>query len=935
MGELPYPCIFWVSLPIPTVNSWVSFAHACHRMVDPDAAHEHYRTTRASQWSKWTNVVVPSLIQPYFALCRRTTNLASVDREFTALCTCNKCSSRTLNVTCVYFDRIVQIALPICSCTSAPHALLARGFICSSPTHPTLAVDIKLLEFARMQFLHMIPNTTGWCGALEDFLTSLGFKLETRDTLRRRFTACLRWYYAVVDAAENHMRAPSPPDDDDVPTTPRTRPSEYLRRRCPLCFGSSVSHDSTFAADYIACVDACFTQKRTKSHSARDPNYRDQPRSHHDSRFITEEEIKAMEREVDSIRTRRPRKAKKADENDSIEPGMSLPTSVLDECGNSFVAADEKREKASTQFFVDTGLMSLLCRHDRCLFAVNMTHNGERQHYVLALLKKLFEHLPHNATLGLLYDIACQLKRSMLNFNFLSDIFPRMIFAVSVFHAYGHQWPCQVIYHPRKCSGFGLSDGEGCERFWSALRKLIPCLRVSGYYQRLFILDLHITHLEKSSRDQLGLWLARRWKKSVVTQDRARAGVQQCGVSQDVLREQWQLQVASQTRPAPRQSKKKATQAINAILALDDSIQAEQAAIARLQDSYGSSLVDVVALQEALTRARAYLLKLQTDRHRKYVSLGVSQTTMLHKLKQSKYLLARMNALALKHRLRDRLRQRKFEMERLERSYRRTMNDIKSSKHIEGALQRRAPTIQGVAKKYNHLCTEIANMVKNNLAPAGAIIPEPIPSGGLWALDVDDSIWQDIGLEDDDVDSAPPLWLRDENVRAGIRHLHDYDRCVEEQARLRRERNGLQQWAREEWAVMCGAMAAASTNLDLQYRLKQEMTNFTRQCFLWRRDARIVPCDLGESWGPSEDDIKAAGASEFTSQVDYSAYISEPEEASSEEEAIDFDDDELYEQMETMALRDEYRGVHMSSEEDEYSSDGRNAANHSRKRRRR
>lgn len=126
-----------------------------------------------------------------------------------------------------------------------------------------------------------------------------------------------------------------------------------------------------------------------------------------------------------------------------------------------------------------------------------------------------------------------------------------------------------------------------------------------------------------------------------------------------------------------------------------------------------------------------------------------------------------------------------------------------------------------------------------------------------------------------------------------------------------------------------------ATNLDLQYCLKQEMTNFTRQCFLWRRDARIVPCDLGESWGPLEDDIKAAAASEFTRQVDYSAYISEPEEASSEEEVIDFDDDELYEQMETMALRDEYRGVHMPSEEDEYSSDGSNAANHSRKRRRR
>lgn len=234
------------------------------------------------------------------------------------------------------------------------------------------------------------------------------------------------------------------------------------------------------SADYIVCVDACFTQKRTKNHSTKDPDHRDNQQSHHDSRFLSEAQLKDMEREVETIRVRRPPKPKASEDNDAMEPGMSLPTSVLDECGNSFTAADEKREKASTEFFVDTGIMSLLCRHDRCLFAVNMTHKGERQHYVLALLREWFKHVPSNATLGLLYDIACQLKRSMLIWGFLSDVFPRMIFAVSIFHAYGHQWPCQVKYHPRKCDGFGLSDGEGCERFWSALRKLIPSLRVSG-----------------------------------------------------------------------------------------------------------------------------------------------------------------------------------------------------------------------------------------------------------------------------------------------------------------------------------------------------------------------------------------------------------------------------------------------------------------------
>ncbi|KAF9503609.1 hypothetical protein BS47DRAFT_1309539, partial [Hydnum rufescens UP504] len=54
------------------------------------------------------------------------------------------------------------------------------------------------------------------------------------------------------------------------------------------------------------------------------------------------------------------------------------------------------------------------------------------------------------------------------------------LFSVSIFHAYGHQWVCQLWYHPRKAELWGLSDGEGCECFWSELMRLIPCLRVSG-----------------------------------------------------------------------------------------------------------------------------------------------------------------------------------------------------------------------------------------------------------------------------------------------------------------------------------------------------------------------------------------------------------------------------------------------------------------------
>lgn len=47
-------------------------------------------------------------------------------------------------------------------------------------------------------------------------------------------------------------------------------------------------------------------------------------------------------------------------------------------------------------------------------------------------------------------------------------------------HAYVHQWSCQIVYNPRIREGPGLSDGEGVERFWSRLRKMIGVTRVSA-----------------------------------------------------------------------------------------------------------------------------------------------------------------------------------------------------------------------------------------------------------------------------------------------------------------------------------------------------------------------------------------------------------------------------------------------------------------------
>lgn len=97
-------------------------------------------------------------------------------------------------------------------------------------------------------------------------------------------------------------------------------------------------------------------------------------------------------------------------------------------------------------------------------------------------------------------------------------------------------------------------------------------------------------------------------------------------------------------------------------------------------------------------------------------------------------------------------------------------------------------------------------LIEGKRAPANAMAPRPIVMKELFSLDVDDSIWDDIGLSDDDDTADLPLWLCDEHVRTGIRGILLRDRCDEEFLRLRYEEVALEDWFREEWSVVVRSM---------------------------------------------------------------------------------------------------------------------------------
>lgn len=174
-----------------------------------------------------------------------------------------------------------------------------------------------------------------------------------------------------------------------------------------------------------------------------------------------------------------------------------------------------------------------------------------------------------------------------------------------------------------------------------------------------------------------------------------------------------------------------------------------------------------------------------------------------------------MNARALKQRIRYRLWQRKFEIERLERAYWHTVNGNVSrgcisllywsppteqnlQSHVEASIKQREPTISRLANNYNDLCQQLSTLIKQGKAPQGSTPPQQIRKDGLFKLDVDDNIWQDVGLDDAHGDGIL-LWLGNEAVRVGIQALLECDCCDEEELRLRRERCNLQLWFTEKW----------------------------------------------------------------------------------------------------------------------------------------
>ncbi|EIW73918.1 hypothetical protein CONPUDRAFT_160579 [Coniophora puteana RWD-64-598 SS2] len=219
------------------------------------------------------------------------------------------------------------------------------------------------------------------------------------------------------------------------------------------------------------------------------------------------------------------------------------------------------------------------------------------------------------------------------------------------------------------------------------------------------------------------------------------------------------------------------------ILALENTLQQLQQTVRQYEDRLiNPRQILVVDAELDIDDMRKRIKTLEDAIKRQKSNLGVDGRRKLSNLEGNLFLLTRLKALAVKTRLRDKLRQRKFELTKLERAYRQSVNERRLNEHANQSVKRREPGISVLVHKYNTLCHELELLKRRGHAPQNAILPHHINKEGIFDLDVDDNIWEDVGLHEDI--PHPPDWLANNSVRDGIRHLLARDRCKEELHRL-------------------------------------------------------------------------------------------------------------------------------------------------------
>ncbi|KAF8131913.1 hypothetical protein EV363DRAFT_1449621 [Boletus edulis] len=717
----------------------------CKRRILPDL--------RAQRLCSSWRAVIPTVIAPYLSYASRTLGkpLPPTTGSF-SLCNHENCTQKSTNILCLLFDHFVSVPVTSCECSTTAQVLVHHGFFPTAPSQPRMAVSVELLTFYRALFERSCDAVNALASALHTYYVRRGYRMVDKNNeaiqepFRRSLGFAVQWY--------------------DILQVEVERDIEAAVQRC-----RDVIRDAkTSAATVAPSMPQTLLPTRRNTHSLLATP----------STPLSRSSTPLAPGRCDPILIQR------------------CPACFADSCEASYEAADGKKQKTCMESFDDTGIMALICRHDIPLFFANIDSPGEQQKYSLALISHLFSLVPSNATVTTLYDVGCTLDRTLSLYDILSsNVVSWLRFATTAMHAYGHGWACQLVYNPRLSEGLGLSDGEGNERLWSWLIKLIGIERSSSRQRHIWLIDRQAAAIGAEMRMDLGNWIKRRLQRGIHDQGKvASDNLDECGIPVEELRLQWASQKESQLSiraHAPARLKKELDTVLGLQADIDVTNQAVQSAKITIEKH---SISDDT--MEALSSLERTHDRLMNKVEALYTSLNVSDKFPELQDVDLDFVRTLLLTRDLKINIRKRAIGSFFEWDKLDQAVGGAQKALGTKLHqrTRKAIAKRQPALMAAIRKYNGYCTQLEEL---HDATWFIPLPKPLPTK-LNELRNHESLMEDVWITP--TIGEIPRWMNDQVVRGGIRAMLKRDRCVEEQQRLGMEADNLCRWYGNELAAV-------------------------------------------------------------------------------------------------------------------------------------
>lgn len=398
----------------------------------------------------------------------------------------------SISVCCISFTGFESKTFAKCAHRTFVQQIIHAGFFPSTPKLPKYAFSIDMLRLFHCISEHGKCSKSAFALGVLAFLEQQFTTELLRTKVRHHFPELFRDAYAqwiTIDAITSNLVNT---DLNKLHSIERSADSAFavgaLHEMCPACFGWTAEEKllSDNPPSLIFCLDGNMQHKRFK----RDIDG-EGPYVHPTYTYTGAQWDRLPGFNPDDL-------------NNTLRPGKALG------CERHSYAADEVVLHGAN--IDEPGVVLASCRHGSQLRLFDMLPGrGERRVYAVLLAEELLRSNPE-AKGFIMYDIACQFESYAK--RQLPERLTNASFAVPALHGYAHDFACQVNYHCRFQKGFAQTDGEGVERNWSEMDRLVGPLRQSSKSRRRLALCNFVRSAANCKRLTFGSTLQTRWQRA-------------------------------------------------------------------------------------------------------------------------------------------------------------------------------------------------------------------------------------------------------------------------------------------------------------------------------------------------------------------------------------------------------------------------------------